>query len=112
VWIENLVSAVLLLGTLLVVVAALGILRMPDLYLRMHAATKAGTVGLGFILLAVALYFQESTVTSRVFGTIFFILLTAPVAAHMIGKAMLDVGYRMYRKPNSVPADQNLDDRS
>lgn len=98
-WIELLVGVVLLLGTFLVLVAALGLLRMPDLYIRMHASTKAGTVGLGFILIAVGLYFRDLTVTSRVIGIIFFILLTAPVAAHVLGKAMLDVGYRMYRAP-------------
>lgn len=95
--IEALVALFLIAGTALVLIAALGLMRMPDLYVRMHAATKAGTVGLGLILFAVALYFRDSTVTSRVAGTIFFIFLTAPVAAHVIGKAMLDANYPFFR---------------
>lgn len=94
---EFLVSLNLFLGTALVLVAALGLMRMPDLYIRMHASTKAGTVGLGLILLAVALYFRDVTVVSRVLGTLFFIFMTAPVAAHVIGKAMLDAGYPYFR---------------
>lgn len=91
------VAIILLLGTALVLVASLGLMRMPDLYIRMHASTKAGTVGLGLILLAVALHYRDVTVISRVLGTLFFIFLTAPVAAHVIGKAMLDAGYEYFR---------------
>lgn len=102
---ELVVAIVLLLGTALVLVAALGLMRMPDLYIRMHASTKAGTVGLGLILLAVALYYRDVTVVSRVVGTLFFIFLTAPVAAHVIGKAMLDAGYDYFRGENAGSID-------
>lgn len=88
----------LLIGTFFIVVAAIGTLRLPDLYTRMHATTKAGTVGVSFILLAVLLYFQELTVTSRAIGIILFIFLTAPVGAHLLGKAMLEKNYPMWRK--------------
>ncbi|WP_368733921.1 cation:proton antiporter, partial [Klebsiella pneumoniae] len=50
-----LAALLLVLGTLFTLFASLGILRMPDLYTRMHAATKAGTAGLSLLLLAVAL---------------------------------------------------------
>mgnify|MGYP000094287914 CR=1 FL=1 len=107
--IELLVSIILLLGTALVLIAALGLMRMPDLYIRMHASTKAGTVGLGLILLAVAVYYPDVTVLSRVLGTLFFIFLTAPVAAHVIGKAMLDAGYPYFRgeKAGSVRSGES-----
>jgi len=98
---EIIISLALLIGTFLIIVASLGILRLPDLYIRMHAATKGGTVGLGLLLLAVALFFQDGTVTSRVIGTVLFVLLTAPVAAHLLGKAMLQRGYQIWRQNNT-----------
>ena len=77
----------LLIGTFFMVLAGIGLLRMPDLFLRMSAATKASTLGAGFILLAGAIYFNELGATSRALATIIFIVLTAPVAAHRIGRA-------------------------
>jgi multicomponent Na+:H+ antiporter subunit G len=94
---EFIIPITLLIGIFFMVVASLGIVTLPDLYTRMHAATKAGTVGIGFVLLTAALAMQDITVTSRVIGALFFILLTAPIAAHMLGKAMLKRGYKMWR---------------
>lgn len=96
--IEIIAGLCLLLGTFFVVVASIGILRLPDLYIRMHAATKAGTVGLTFFLLPVALLLQDITVLSRVAGTLFFVVLTSPLAAHLLGRAMMKKGYRMWRR--------------
>lgn len=91
------VALLLIFGTLLVLVASIGVLRMPDLYTRMHAATKAGTVGLAALLCAVALSIHDLTVLSRVIGTMVFIVLTAPVAAHLLGKSMQARGYKIWR---------------
>jgi multicomponent Na+:H+ antiporter subunit G len=77
----------LLIGTGFMFISALGVIRMPDLYLRMSASTKAATLGVSSILLATAVYFNELGISSRTIATIFFILLTAPVAAHMMGRA-------------------------
>ena len=75
------------LGAFLMFLAGLGLLRLPDIFLRMSAATKASTLGAGFILLGAALYFEDLGTTSRAIATIFFLLLTGPVAAHRIGRA-------------------------
>ena len=77
-------------------VAAVGVLRMPDLLMRMHAATKAGTLGAGLLLGAVAAYYEQLGVTMRAGATIVFLLLTAPVAAHMIGRAAYVVGIELW----------------
>jgi multicomponent Na+:H+ antiporter subunit G len=74
-------------GMTFMLIAGLGILRMPDLYMRMSATTKAATLGVGLILVAAAVHFQDIAVTSKVIATIVFLLLTSPVAAHMIGRA-------------------------
>ena len=76
-----------ILGAFLMFLAGVGLLRLPDIFLRMSAATKASTLGAGFILLAAALYFDDLGTTSRAIATIFFLLLTGPVAAHRIARA-------------------------
>ena len=90
----------LMAGTFFIVVAAVGILRMPDIYMRTHATTKAGTVGLGLTLLAAALFFKDTGVTSRIIGIMLFIIMTTPVAAHMLGKIILTSTYKMWKKPD------------
>ncbi|ENM3767102.1 Na+/H+ antiporter subunit G [Vibrio cholerae] len=92
-----LAALLLVLGTLFTLFASLGILRMPDLYTRMHATTKAGTAGLSLLLLAVALCMPEIGVISRLVGIMLFIFLTAPVAAHLLGKVTLEAGYSIWR---------------
>lgn len=78
------------------IVAGLGVLRMPDLLMRMHAATKAGTLGAGMVLMAVAVFYGELGITMRAMATIVFLFLTAPVAAHMIGRASYFVGIKLW----------------
>lgn len=85
---KDIISASLMIfGAAMILISALGVVRMPDLYLRMSASTKSATLGVGTILLGVAIHFNELGVASRAIATIFFILLTAPVAAHMMGRA-------------------------
>ena len=93
-----LIAAVLLLiGTLFCLVAAVGMLRLPDTLIRMHAATKAGTLGAGFILAAQAVEAGELSTTLKVIAVIVFLLLTAPVAAHLIGRAAYHRGIQLYK---------------
>jgi len=86
------------IGTLSILLAAVGIVRMPDIYLRISVTTKAATMGIGLILIGSAMYFNELGITSRVIAIIFFMLLTAPVGAHMIGRASYFTGVRMWNK--------------
>ncbi|HEY8943471.1 MAG TPA: monovalent cation/H(+) antiporter subunit G [Polyangiaceae bacterium] len=67
--------------------AGLGVVRMPDVLLRMSATTKAATLGAGCMLGAAALHFEDMGITTRAVAAIVFLLATAPVAAHMIGRA-------------------------
>jgi len=62
--------------------------RMPDLFLRMSMTTKASTLGVGSILIGCIIFFwNDAGVVTRAFATIVFVLLTAPVSAHLIGRA-------------------------
>jgi multicomponent Na+:H+ antiporter subunit G len=76
-----------IVGTVFMLLAGFGILRMPDLFLRMSATTKASTLGAVSMLLALAIYFGNLGIASRALATIAFLLITAPVAAHLIGRA-------------------------
>ena len=84
----DLVAAVLIvLGGAFCAVAGLGVVRLPDVLLRMHASTKAGTLGVGLVLGGVALHFGDVTVVAKAVLVVLFLLLTAPVAAHLVGRA-------------------------
>ena len=85
-----------IIGSFLMFLAGVGLLRLPDVFLRMSAATKASTLGAGFILLAAALYFEDLGTTSRAIATIFFLLLTGPVAAHRIARAAYIDGVHLW----------------
>jgi multicomponent Na+:H+ antiporter subunit G len=86
----------LLTGTFFLVVAAMGMWVMPDLFTRMSATTKAATVGLGFLLLAVIFHFPTNiALIVRSVAIFLFLMITAPVSAHMIGRAAYGDGVKM-----------------
>lgn len=86
-------AACLLIGAAFGVVGALGVLRFPDVYTRTHAASKAGTLGSGFCLLAVALSADSIDVSTRALVGVVFFMLTAPVSAHLLARAAFRAGY-------------------
>lgn len=77
----------LLAGAFFVLVASLGLLRLPDVLMRMHATTKAGTLGAGLVLVAAAVISADLAVAVKATVVFLFLLLTAPVAAHVLGRA-------------------------
>lgn len=81
-----------IVGAAFLLLAALGIIRMPDLFTRMQAATKASTLGAACMLGAAALHFGDLGVATRAMAAILFFFLTAPVTAHLIGRASYFVG--------------------
>ena len=93
---ETITSLLMLSGAIFAFLSALGILRFPDLFSRMQAATKGSAFGVTCLLLAVAVHFAELGIVTRSIVTIFFVLLTAPVAAHMIGRAAYFVGVPLW----------------
>ncbi|MGD9972483.1 MAG: monovalent cation/H(+) antiporter subunit G [Desulfatirhabdiaceae bacterium] len=95
---DALAAVMLLAGALFSLVAAVGVMRLPDLLVRMHAATKAGALGAGLIFLGVALVDMETGVTLRALAAICFLLLTAPVSAHLIGRAAYRSGIRLWAR--------------
>ena len=95
--IESLTALLIVAGGFFALAAGLGVLRLPDVLIRMHASTKAGTLGCGLILVAVAVHFGEIGIVARAMAAIVFLLLTAPVAAHMIGRAAYRTGVPLWK---------------
>lgn len=77
----------IIMGTALMFISAIGIIRLPDFYLRMSAITKAATLGLFLLLIGLAIYFNSLELTVKSIVIIIFILLTNPVGAHAIARA-------------------------
>lgn len=87
-------GVIMLIGAAFAVIAAIGLLRLPDIYTRTHAASKAGTLGSGLMLLALAVFSQELDVVTRAIAAIVFFLLTAPISSHLLARSAYLVGYR------------------
>lgn len=86
---EILVAALILIGTFFILVGSIGIVKLPDMMRRLHAPTKATTLGIGAMLIASMLYFlmiQGIPSLHELMITI-FMFLTAPVTAFMVAKA-------------------------
>lgn len=95
---ELLIKILCTIGALFILIAALGIHRMPDFYTRLSVTVKAGTIGVGCILLAVSIYFFDFSVTTKVFAIIFFLFITSPVAAYMISRTAYVSGVKLWDK--------------
>ncbi len=76
-----------LAGSVVTFIAALGVLRLPDFFMRMHAATKAGVVGPSLLLIGAGFFDPSWSAWITIFLAILFLLTTTPIAGHLIGKA-------------------------
>jgi multicomponent Na+:H+ antiporter subunit G len=84
----NIIIIILLAaGIFFFLVGVAGLLRLPDVYCRMHATTKCDTLGAGLILLALVLHSGLSNASVKLIFMIIFIWLTNPTAAHVIARA-------------------------
>ena len=85
---EWVISVLLIIGGLFIFVGSLGLARLQDFYTRLHAPTKATTVGLGSVLLASMFYIYatEGYVSINILLITLFLVITAPVVAHMLAK--------------------------
>jgi len=93
-----LASIHILAGAAFSFIAALGVVRMPDLYCRMHAATKAGAFGLSLILIGICFLVPEPRVIIQSLLIVAFFYLTTPIAGQMIGRAAVMRGVPFWKK--------------
>lgn len=87
-------SVLMLFGAAVLTIGGLGMLRLPDLYLRMAVVTKAATLGVGVLMLAVTILAADLGVLVRSGTVTLFLLITAPVASHAIGRVAYHSGLR------------------
>jgi len=105
---DTIVSVLIIFGGAFAAIAGLGLLRLPDVLIRMHASTKAGTLGVGLIVLGVSVHFSSSLVITKALLIIAFLLLTAPVAAHLIGRAAYRRNLPLWDKTVMHDADMKI----
>ncbi len=103
-----LISFLLLFGSFFIFSSSLGLIRLPDVYTRSHAASKGATLGIASVLLGTFIYFLyfESKLSSSLILGIIFILLTLPVSGHMIARAAYNSGIPLWDKSVKNDLDQ------
>jgi len=105
---ELLLSLLILAGAGFVFIGSFGLLRLRDFYGRLHAPTKATTLGVGSLLVASAVFFshQDDGLSLHEILVTLFLFITAPVGAHLMAKAALHLRLQSLAKP---PSDDLLD---
>lgn len=88
---EIIISILVLIGAFFTLVGSIGLAKLPDFFTRLHAPTKATTLGVGAILIASSIYFSVTTDELSLHEILitFFLFLTAPISAHMMAKAAI-----------------------
>lgn len=85
------------LGALFALIASIGIFKMPDFYSRLSVTVKAATIGIGFILIAVSMYFVDFAVTTKSLAIILFLIMTSPIAGFLVGRVAYLTGSKMWK---------------
>lgn len=97
------IGLLLAVGLFFHLVAAVGVLRLPDFYTRLHAVSKAETLGVLCTLAAVILWVGPSLTAVKVAFVAGFLFLANPTSAHAIGRAALRTGLRPWRRERQTP---------
>jgi multicomponent Na+:H+ antiporter subunit G len=111
---EFVIGGLWIVGSAFALLAAIGVLRMPDVFTRMQASTKASTLGLGCLAIGAALQFGDVASLIRLMSIGAFLLLTTPVSAHVIARAAYRAGVPLWegtvlderRREGTDPATQ------
>ncbi len=104
-------GAVVIVGALFIVIGALGITRMPDVFTRLHAASVSDTFGLGLVLIGLILVGGFTLVSVKLVFLLLFVAIAGPVATHAIARAALDAGLTPVDKSGAPLAAKSEEDR-
>ena len=96
--IDIIAGTIILIASVFALIAGIGLLRLPDFYVRMHAATKAGALAAGLVLFSVALEAGSLEVIARAIAGVLFLIFTAPIAAHLLGRAGYQAGVPLWER--------------
>jgi multicomponent K+:H+ antiporter subunit G len=108
---EYVIATALLIGAFFILVGSIGLLRLRDFYARLHAPTKATTLGLGAVLVASMIYFAAERGAPSLHELLItlFLFMSAPVSAYLLAKAALHLGVEAKTGTNVAAVTQPLD---
>ena len=90
-------NVAIVVGLFFMFVGAIGLIRLPDFYTRLHATSKTDTLGIGSVFFGLIFYTGPTQVTLKLLLIMFFIFFTSPVASHALAKAAFKGGIKPYR---------------
>ncbi|TDS60196.1 monovalent cation/H(+) antiporter subunit G [Myroides indicus] len=96
--IDILIMVLSTLGAIFILIASIGVFRLPDFYTRLSVTIKAATLGIGCILGAAAIHFSEFSITTKAIAIVFFLFITSPVAAFLIARTAYHTGIKLWDK--------------
>lgn len=104
-WLEYLVSFFLLSGAFFALVGSFGLARLPDFYMRLHGPAKATTLGVGGVIIGSVIYFSVTTKSISLHELLIalFLLITAPISAHIVAKAALHLRLECVERTKEKP---------
>lgn len=102
-----LIDVLLILGGLASLLAGVSLLRLPDVYTRLHGAAKAGTLGVFTIMTAAGLYFRNHVTIIEALVVVAFLFLTAPIATHLVARAARAAGVPMIDRSREEQAAES-----
>ncbi len=101
----EIISAVFIIsGTFFMLISSIGLIRLPDFYIRNSASTKALALGLGIILLGIAIYYNKIDIFIELGAIFFFIYLITPLSAHIIARAAIKNNVKFWEKTQNLQA--------
>lgn len=105
-------QGLMLIGASFMLIAAIGVARMPDLFMRMHSSTKSATLGVGFLMLGVIVHFADVVVMAQAVVVVAFMFATAPIGAHVLGRAAYFSGVPLWKGTLSDELREHYDART
>ena len=102
-------------GALLMIVGAIGLIRMPDVFTRLHAASVSDTLGVSLVLIGLMFYGGFTLVTVKLVFIVLFLAFIGPVATHAVARAALQAGVKPVGakgKPLAMPGETKREGRS
>jgi len=113
-WIELAVSVFLIVGATFVFIGSLGLAKLPDFYTRLHAPTKATTLGMSCLLIAsmIIVTYRQGYLSLHELLITLFLLITAPVTAHMLAKTAMHHRVAILEKTSGKALSQRARERT
>ncbi len=99
-WVEYFISFLIIVGASFTLLGSIGLVRLPDFFMRLHGPTKTTTLGVGAMVIASAIYFSvmnDGISLHEIVATV-FLFITAPVSAHLLAKAALHISSGINKK--------------